>query len=113
LRLAARAASDKKAFNLVALDVTGLTTIADGFLFCSTGSDRQVEAVVGEVESRLRSAGTRPVHIEGGAHSEWVLLDFGDFIVHVFTEEKRAYYSLDSLWGDAPQLSPERLGLSE
>jgi ribosome-associated protein len=113
VRLAAEAASDKKAFQLVALDVTGLTTIADCFLFCSTGSDRQVEAVVSEIERRLRDAGKRPVHIEGEPHSEWVLIDFGDFIIHVFTEEKRSYYSLDSLWGDAPSLPNESIGLAD
>ncbi len=105
MRRAASAAADKKAFNVVALDVSGLTTLADGFLLCSTGSDRQVEAVVSETVRQLKKAGKRPLHVEGESRSEWVLIDFGDFIVHVFTEEKRAYYALDALWGDAPRIS--------
>ncbi|MCP4899342.1 MAG: ribosome silencing factor [bacterium] len=105
MRLAAAAAAEKKAFHLVALDVTGLTAYTDGFLLCSTGSDRQVEAVVREIGRRFKKAGKRPLHVEGESRSEWVLIDFGDFVVHVFTEEKRAYYALDALWGDAPRIT--------
>jgi ribosome-associated protein len=112
IRTAAAAAVDKKAFQMVCLEVADLTSYADSFLLCSAASDRQVGAVVDEVVARLKEAGLRPLHVEGEGGGDWVLLDYGDFIVHVFTEEKRGYYALDSLWGDAPRVSPEDLGLA-
>ena len=112
LRLAAQAALDKKAFHLVCLHVSDLTSYTDALLLCSAASDRQVGAIVDEVERRLRGAGCRPPHVEGEGQSDWVLLDYGDFIVHVFTEEKRSYYALDNLWGDAPRLDTSALGIS-
>lgn len=109
--IAARAATDKKALDLVGLDVVGLTSYADGFLLCSAASDRQVGAIVDEISRQLKGAGRKPLHTEGAARSDWVLLDYGDFIVHVFTEERRAYYGLDGLWGDAQRLDESVLGL--
>ena len=109
--VAARAASDKKAFDLVAIDVAELTSYTDSFLLCSAASDRQVGAVVEEITSRLKETGVRPLHTEGAARSDWVLLDFDDVVVHVFTENLRAYYALDSLWGDAPRIDDEVLGI--
>jgi ribosome-associated protein len=111
LRLAAQAALDKKAFHMVGVEVSHLSSYTDSFLLCSGASDRQVGAIADEVERRLRDDGRRPLHVEGGPHSEWVLLDYGDFIVHVFTEEKRSYYALDSLWGDAPRVDGASLGI--
>ena len=111
LRTAAQAALDKKAFQLVGLEVTELTSLADGFVLCSGASQRQVGAIADEVDRRLRGAGRRPLHVEGDARSEWILLDYGEFVVHVFTEEKRSYYGLDGLWGDAPRIPPRQLGL--
>jgi len=70
-----------------------------------------VRAIADEVGRRLRAAGRRPIHVEGERRSEWVLLDYGDFVIHIFTEEKRSYYALDALWGDAPRISDEELGL--
>lgn len=110
LRTAAQAAADKKAFQLVGLDVAEMTSYTDAFLVCSAASERQVGAVVDEVVSQLRSAGRRPLHVEGAGGSDWVLLDFGDVVIHVFTEERRAYYGLDSLWGDAARLDAAELG---
>jgi ribosome-associated protein len=107
IRTAATAAREKKAFDLVALDVSELSSFADGFLVCSAANDRQVHAISDEVGRRLRDTGRRPLHVEGAARSEWMLLDYGDLVVHVFTEEKRAYYQLDSLWIDAPRLEGE------
>jgi ribosome-associated protein len=112
VQVAARAAVDKKAFHLVALDVASLTAFTDSFLLCSAASDRQVAAIVDEVQRQLSSGGRRALHVEGERRSDWVLLDYGDFIVHVFTEEKRSYYALDSLWGDAPRLDAAQLGIS-
>ena len=111
LRLAAQAAVDKKAFHVVGLEVSQLTSYSDFFLLCSAASERQVGAIVQSIEERLRTNDRRPLHLEGESRAEWVLLDYGDFIVHVFTEEKRAYYALDSLWGDARRLDDTSLGL--
>ena len=113
IRLAAEAALDKKAFQVVGLEVSDLTSYTDGFLLCSAASERQVAAVVNELVRRLRDSGRRPLHVEGQGRAGWVLIDYGDFIVHVFTEEKRGYYALDSLWGDAPRLAPDDLGVTE
>jgi ribosome-associated protein len=112
MRLAAQAALDKKAFHLVGLEVAELSSYTDSFLLCSGASDRQVGAIVDAVERRLKETGRRPLHVEGERSAEWVLLDYGDFIVHVFTEEKRGYYGLDGLWGDAPRIDAATLGVS-
>lgn len=109
--IAARAATDKKAFDLVGLEVGEITSYADGFLLCSAASDRQVGAIADAVLRQLKDAGCRPLHKEGASRSDWVLLDYGDFVVHVFTEDRRAYFGLDSLWGDAPRLDEAILGL--
>ena len=113
IQAAARAAADKKAFHIVGIEVGDLTSYTDAFLLFSAASDRQVAAIVDGVRRRLRDSGRRPLHVEGEARSDWVLLDYGDFVVHVFTEERRAYYALDSLWGDAPRLSADHLGVDE
>ena len=113
LQTAARAAADKKAFQIVGLEVGELTSYTDSLLICSGASDRQVAAIAGEVQRQLKDAGRRPLHVEGESHAEWVLLDYGDFVVHVFTEERRTYYGLDNLWGDAPRLEPDDLGIGE
>jgi ribosome-associated protein len=111
MRVAAQAALDKKAFQLVGLEVTELTSYADALLLCSAASDRQVAAVVDGVVASLKAAGRRPIHVEGDGRGGWVLVDYGDLIVHIFTEEKRAYYALEGLWGDAPTVAPDELGL--
>jgi ribosome-associated protein len=113
LQTAARAAADKKAFQIVGLEVGDLTSYTDSLLICSGASDRQVAAIAGEVQRRLRDAGRRPLHVEGESHADWVLLDYGEFVVHVFTEERRTYYGLDNLWGDAPRLESDDLGIGE
>jgi len=113
LQTAARAAADKKAFQIVGLEVGELTSYTDSLLICSGASDRQVAAIAGEVQRQLKDAGRRPLHVEGESHAEWVLLDYGDFVVHVFTEERRTYYGLDNLWGDAPRLESDDLGIGE
>ncbi len=113
LQTAARAAADKKAFQIVGLEVGDLTSYTDSLLICSGASDRQVAAIAGEVQRQLKDAGRRPLHVEGESHADWVLLDYGDFVVHVFTEERRTYYGLDNLWGDAPRLEADDLGIGE
>ena len=113
IHAAARAAADKKAFQIVGYEVGALTSYADNLLICSGASDRQVAAIADEVQRQLRDAGIRPLHVEGDSRADWVLLDYGDLVVHVFTEERRAYYGLDGLWGDAPKLEADDLGVSE
>ena len=113
LQTAARAAAEKKAFQIVGLEVGDLTSYTDSLLICSGASDRQVAAIAGEVQRQLKDAGRRPLHVEGESHADWVLLDYGDFVVHVFTEERRTYYGLDNLWGDAPRLESDDLGIGE
>lgn len=110
VRTAANAASSKQATNLLVLDVRKLTSIADYFILCSASSDRQASAIVDTVEESLREHhGTKPLMAEGKNSGRWVLLDFGDFIVHVFNEETRKFYSLERLWGDAPDVTAEFL----
>jgi len=104
LRTALAALEAKKAFEIVAFDVSGQTSLADAFMLCSVGSNRQAQAVADEVERGLREAGVRPLSVEGYAQGGWVLLDYGDFVVHVFLEERREYYALERLWGDAPEV---------
>jgi ribosome-associated protein len=106
--MVARAALDRKAVGLVVMDLQGLSTVADFFLVCSAASTTQMESIVDAIRGALRAAGVRPRHGEGTAESGWLLLDYGDVVVHVFLEETRAFYALERLWGDAPLLSVER-----
>jgi len=101
LRLAARTARDKKARDLIALDLRELSGVADYFLICSATSEVQVKAVAEAVDDKLREAGARVWHVEGFEGRRWVLLDFVEVVVHVFHVKTREYYMLDRLWGDA------------
>ena len=107
-RLAARAALDKNAEDLVILDLRGLSTVADFFVVTSARSRTQADTIVEAVRMALKGAGTRPRHQEGSAESGWLLLDYVDVIVHVFTGVTRHFYALERLWADAPLLSVER-----
>ena len=101
---AARAAIDKKAIDLVVLDVQGLSSVADYFLVCSGRSTPHVKSISDAIREELKDEGSRPLHAEGQAESGWLLLDYGDVLMHVFLEDTRAYYALERLWGDAPLL---------
>jgi ribosome-associated protein len=105
------AAADKKALELVVLDMGDLLGITDYFLICSGSSDRQVRTIAEAIEEKLKEEGLRPLRSEGGPDSGWVLIDYGDFIVHVFSSDMRAYYDLERLWKDAPR--PELPELDE
>jgi ribosome-associated protein len=98
---AARAASEKKATNIVILDLQEIASFTDYFVICSGRASRQVQAITDEVTEQLDKMGARPTHIEGYQAAEWVLIDYGDFIVHVFSEEARRFYELERLWRDA------------
>jgi len=105
---AAKAAEGKKAFDLCILDLRGLTSFTDYFVICSVSNPRQGHAVCDEVEKRLREVGEYPVSIEGYEAAEWILMDYGDFIIHIFSEAARAYYDLERLWRHGqPVASPE------
>ena len=107
LRRAVAALDAKKAYEVAAFDVSQQTSLADAFILCSVGSNRQAQAVADEVERTLKEEGVRPLSIEGYAQGGWVLLDYGDFVVHVFLEERREYYALERLWGDATEILAE------
>ena len=94
-------AEDKKAADIVLLDLTPLTTMADYFVICSGGSERQLDAIADGVISSLRDEKVRPIGREGTAASHWVLIDFGSVIVHVFTPPEREYYGLEKHWAEA------------
>ena len=102
--VAALAADSKQAQDLVALDVSGPLPLTDIFLLATGTSERNVLAIAGEVEDKLNEAGTKTLRREGRSEGRWVLLDFGDLIVHVFHEEDRMYYSLERLWKDCPAI---------
>ena len=104
-RRAARAALDKKAIDLTVLDVQGVSSVTDYFLVCSGRSAPHVKTIADAIREELKGDGVRPLHIEGQPDSGWVLLDYGDVLMHVFLEDTRAYYALERLWGDAPSIS--------
>ena len=112
VRTAAQAASDKLADNIVAFDVSEQLVITDAFLLCSAPNDRQVKAIVDEVEDRLRAIGAKPVRREGERDGRWVLLDYGDLVVHVQHEEERTYYALERIWKDCPQVPLPELSVN-
>lgn len=99
------AALDKKALDVVVLDLRHTPAFTDFFVLCSGQSARQVQTIADAVEDTLRGHKIRPSHVEGYARAEWVLMDFFSFIVHVFTPQTRAFYSLERLWGDAERIA--------
>ncbi len=92
------AALDRKAYDLVVLEVGRVTSIADYFVICSGRSDTQVQAIAQGIEERLGQSGTRPLSIEGYEHAQWVLMDYGDVVVHIFYVPVRGFYGLERLW---------------
>ena len=102
LRVAAIAADDKQAEDLVALDVSGPLPLVDIFLLVTGRSERNVAAIADEIEDRLLESGHKRLRREGRQESRWVLLDFGDLVVHDFHEQERMYYGLERLWKDCP-----------
>jgi ribosome-associated protein len=100
--IAALAAADKLAQDIVAYDVSEQLAITDTFLLCSGANDRQVRAIIDEVELRLKQAGATLVRREGEAEGRWVLLDYVDIVVHVQSKEERVYYALERIWKDCP-----------
>ena len=101
---AVRAALAKKASDVVVLDLRRTPAFTDFFVLCSGQNPRQVKAIAEAIEEALRAVKVRPAHVEGYDRAEWVLMDFFTFIVHVFTAQTRAFYSLERLWGDAERI---------
>ena len=100
--VAARAAAAKLAQNIVVIDVSGQLVITDLFVIASASNERQVNAVVDEVEEKMRLAGYKPARREGAREGRWVLLDYVDIVVHIQHQEERSFYALDRLWRDCP-----------
>jgi ribosome-associated protein len=104
LARAARAALDKKAEHALALDLRPVADFTDYFLLLTGQNQRQLIAIADAVTDALRAAGRRPAHVEGYPRQEWILLDYGDFVVHVMTPKSRAFYDLERLWGGSERL---------
>lgn len=103
--LCAEYASDKKAEDIVVIDLRGVSSFTDFFVICSGTSEPHLKAIAGEVRERLQTEhGLRPHAVDGYPLSQWIVVDYYDVLVHIFHGEKRAYYSLEDLWGDAPRL---------
>lgn len=97
----AKAADDKKARDIVLMNMDGLTPATDYFVICSANSTTQVKAIADNIEEQLREKGEEFMHREGYREAEWVLMDYGDCVAHIFLQDSREFYSLESLWGDA------------
>jgi len=104
VEIAAGAAADKLATDIIAYDVSEQLVITDAFLLCSASNDRQVKAIVDEIEEKLRRAGAKPVRREGEREGRWVLLDYLDVVIHVQHAEERVFYALERLWKDCPRI---------
>ena len=106
---AVEAALDKKAEDLAVLDLRHISDVTDYFVICHGTSDRQVLTIADSIEERLiRTLRVKPASVEGRQRAEWILMDYIDFVVHVFVAEKREFYRLEPLWGDAPRIAPPR-----
>jgi ribosome-associated protein len=104
-RLCAEYASNKKAEEIIALDLRGISSLTDFFVICSGTSEPHLKAIAGEIEDSLRTDhGLRPQNVDGYPLSQWVVVDYYDVLVHIFHSEKRGFYSLEDLWSDAPRL---------
>jgi ribosome-associated protein len=95
------AMSEKKATDIIVLNIGSVASFTEFFIICSGSSSRQVQAISHEVTDKLREQKARPLHIEGEKNAEWVLMDYGDIVIHVFTESARKFYDLERLWRDA------------
>jgi len=102
--VAVRAAESKKATDIKVLDLSGITSFTDYFVICTGNNQRQIQAIADEVQMQLKNAGERPLSVEGYDQAEWVLADYGDFLVHIFSPKSREYYSLERLWKSAKEI---------
>ena len=107
---AVEAAFDKNAQEITVLDLREVASFTDYFLICTGGSSRQIQTVSDEITRRLGLAGLHPLHVEGYNHAEWILMDYVDFLVHIFSERARTFYDLDRLWRTARRVPIEEQG---
>ena len=104
LKIAVNAADDKKAHDLVVLDISKIASFANYFLLCTGDSSPQMQAIADEIERQLKATGIRPSHVEGYQNSEWILMDYLDLVIHIFSRNARAFYDLERLWRDAKRV---------
>ncbi|HEX2466509.1 MAG TPA: ribosome silencing factor [Thermoanaerobaculia bacterium] len=105
LRRAVEAADQRKAIDLRVLDLRSVCDFTDYFVIASGSSQRQVQAIATAIEESLGAAGVKAHHVEGASQGRWVLLDYGDFVAHIFDEDRRRYYRLEDIWSDAPDVT--------
>jgi len=104
IRCAVQAAQDKKAIDVILLDLKGIASFTDSFVICSGTSTPQNQAISDEIETKLKQEGRRPTHIEGYQQAEWILMDYSNFVVHIFSPKTREFYNLERLWREAPRM---------
>ena len=109
LNLVLTAVMGKKALDIIVLDVSGLTSLADTFIICSGRSNRQVTAIADYIRIDLKKQGVAPLSVEGLQEGHWVLMDYGDIVIHVFYDDVRRFYDLEGLWSDAPRIRTRAL----
>jgi len=109
LKIALKAVESKKALDITILDISEIASFANYFLMCTGDSSRQIQAIADEIAAKLKSSGYRPNHIEGYRNAEWVLLDYVDLVIHIFSRKARAFYDLERLWRDAKRIDPRKL----
>lgn len=107
VRTVLAAAADTKAEDVRVRHLAPVADFADYFVLASGASERQVQAIADRIEERLKGGGVRPLHVEGHAAGQWILLDYGDLVVHVFLDDRRRFYGLERLWSDAPDVTPD------
>ncbi len=111
LQIAAKAADDKRAEDMIVLDMKGISLVSDYFIICHGNSDKQVQAIAREMKEKVEEAGFDVRKMEGFDEARWVLVDMGDVVAHIFHKDDRSYYKLERLWGDAPSLTAQELNL--
>jgi len=104
VEIAVRAADEKKAHEILVLRLSAITEFTDYFIICTGNSTRQTQAIADAVTEELKKIKTRPLHTEGYNNAEWILIDYGAFVVHIFTEQSRSFYDLERLWRDAEKV---------
>jgi ribosome-associated protein len=109
LKIAVKAADDKKAHDMVAMDIAQIASFASYFLICTGDSSRQIQAIADEIEEKLKVVGIRPSHVEGYQNAEWILMDYSDFVVHIFSKDARFYYDLERLWRDGKKMDTDAM----
>ncbi|KHD85219.1 ribosome silencing factor [Bacillus ginsengihumi] len=105
LKVVVKACDDKRAEDIVVLNMQGLSLIADYFLVCNGNSNKQIQAIAREVKEKVEELGGEVKRMEGYDEGKWVLIDLGDVVAHIFNRDERSYYNLERLWGDAPSIS--------